>query len=210
MQLILIRHGESVANQMGVVQGHFDSPLNEQGRIQAQALAASLAYERFDAIYASDLARAHETGRAVADRLGLALQVDPRIREIDVGVFSGLSWQSIAERYPEEHRRFVESGNWALVPKAEGEEATRSRLDSFMATIKERHPGGRVAIVAHGAVLRRLIHVLLELPFPSGVFFELHNTSTSEIHLTPKGPSLLYLNRIPQAPVATATTRSLI
>ncbi|MNL70157.1 hypothetical protein D3C87_1951150 [compost metagenome] len=67
-----------------------------------------------------------------------------------------------------------------------------------------------MAIVAHGAILRRLIHVLLEIPFPSGIFFELHNTSFSEIHLTAKGPSLLYLNRVPQVAVATAPTRSLI
>lgn len=210
MQLILIRHGESVANQMGVVQGHFDSPLNDRGKAQAQALASALAHERFDAIYASDLARAHETGLAVADRLGLDLRVDARIREIDVGIFSGLSWKAIAERYPEEHRRFVDSGNWALVPQAEGEEATRSRIDSFLSEIKERHPGGRVAVTAHGAILRRMIHVLLDIPFPSGIFFELHNTSYTEIHLSAKGPSLLYLNRVPAAAIATAPTRSLI
>ncbi|HEY9899814.1 MAG TPA: histidine phosphatase family protein [Pantanalinema sp.] len=210
MQLILIRHGESVANQMGVVQGHFDSPLNPQGLAQAQALAEGLSHERFDAIYASDLKRAHQTGRALADRLGLSLRVDARIREIDVGIFSGLSWASIAERYPEEHRRFVDSGDWAQVPQAETEEDTRARLDSFMGEIQERHPGGRVAVVAHGAILRRLIHVLLAIPFPSGIFFELHNTSTTEIHLTAKGPSLLYLNRVPQVAVATAPTRSLI
>lgn len=210
MQLILIRHGESVANQMGVVQGHFDSPLNAQGKAQAQALAEALAHERFDAVYASDLARARETGMAVAERLGLPLSVDARIREIDVGVFSGLSWQAIAERYPEEHRRFVDSGNWALVPRAEGEEATRERIDSFLAELKERHPGGRVAIAAHGAILRRMIHVLLDIPFPSGIYFELHNTSFTEIHLTAKGPSLLYLNRIPQVEIATSPTRSLV
>jgi probable phosphoglycerate mutase len=210
MQLILIRHGESVANQMGVVQGHFDSPLNERGKAQAGALAEGLAHERFDAIYASDLARAHETGRTLADRLGLGLNVDARIREIDVGIFSGLSWQNIAERYPEEHRRFVDSGDWATVPKAEGVEATRSRLDSFLGEIKALHPAGRVAIVAHGAILRRMIHILLDIPFPSGIFFELHNTSSTEIHLTAKGPSLIYLNRVPQIAVTTAPTRSLI
>lgn len=209
MELVLIRHGESAANRQGIVQGHFDSPLSEAGREQALALAEALAHERFEALYASDLLRAQETGEAIARRLGLTPVIDPMVREIDIGLFSGRTWAHIAEHHPEDYRRFKETGRWSEVPGAESEDAQRERVEGFIAKLRSAHTG-RVAVVAHGAILRRLIHALLTLPFPSGVFFELHNASYSEIHLTSQGPTLVYLNRLPEARIATASTRVLI
>ncbi|HEY9855175.1 MAG TPA: histidine phosphatase family protein [Stenomitos sp.] len=209
MEIVLIRHGESEANRQGIVQGHFDSPLSEAGLEQAAALAEALAHERFEALYASDLLRARQTGEAIARRLGLSPRLDPMIREIDIGLFSGRTWADIAAEHPEDYRRFKETGRWSVVPGAESEEAQQKRVDGFLATLRVEH-SGRIAVVAHGAILRRTIHTLLNLPFPSGIFFELHNASYSEIHLTPQGPSLVYLNRLPQARIATASTRVLI
>lgn len=209
MEIVLIRHGESEANRQGIVQGHFDSPLSPAGMEQAQALAAALAHERFEALYSSDLLRARQTGEVIAQSLGLDLCLDPMIREIDIGLFSGRSWADIAREHPEDYRRFKETGRWSVVPGAESDEAQHERVSAFVAKVRAAH-AGRVAVVAHGAILRRTIHVLLNLPFPSGIFFELHNSSYSEIHLTSQGPSLVYLNRLPEARIATSSTRVLI
>jgi probable phosphoglycerate mutase len=210
MQLVLIRHGESEANRQGVVQGHFDSPLSPTGQEQAEALAEALAGEGFSALYASDLQRAQDTARAIAHSTGLPLHLDPDVREIDIGIFSGMSWATISQRFPEAYARFKETNSWAVVPGAEQEDEARDRLERFLAKVRAQHPTSRVAIVAHGAILRRMIHVLLGLPFPSGVFFELFNASYSEVHLTDHGPTLLYLNRLASVPVSLATTRALI
>lgn len=210
MELVLIRHGESEANHLGLVQGHFDSPLSALGHLQATALSEALAAERFTALYASDLARARETAETIASRQDAPLIVDPLVRELDIGIFSGRTWADIRAQHPEDYRRFKDSGQWSVVPGAESEEAILARLDAFTAKLRAHPSGARIAVVAHGAILRRLIHVLLKLPFPSGVFFELHNASYSEIHLTPEGPTLLYLNRIPSARISSATTRSLL
>lgn len=209
MELVLIRHGESEANRQGIVQGHFDSPLSEAGCEQARALASALRHEAFEALYASDLMRARQTGEAIAERLGLTPRLDPMIREIDIGLFSGRTWAHIAEHHPDDYRRFKETGRWSVVPGAESDDAQEERVEGFIAKLRAAHTG-RVAVVAHGAILRRLIHALLQLPFPSGIFFELHNASYSEVHLTPQGPSLVYLNRLPEARIATASTRVLI
>lgn len=209
MEIVLIRHGESEANRQGIVQGHFDSPLSPAGREQALALAQALAHERFDALISSDLLRARESAETIGGHLGLTPVIDPLAREIDIGLFSGRTWADIAERHPDDYRRFKETGRWSVVPGAESEDAQNERVERFIANLRAAHTG-RVAVVAHGAILRRMIHALLDLPFPSGIFFELHNASYSEVHLTPQGPSLVYLNRLPEAPIATSSTRVLI
>ena len=200
MQLVLIRHGESEANRQRILQGHLDSPLNDTGRRQAASLAEALSEDRFAMAYASDLLRAQETARILCERLELPLELDPDLREIGIGCFTGLSWAEIAERYPEEHQRLMATSmDWSVVPGAEGEAAAQERLERVLAKLHARHAGERVAIVAHGAILRRLIRKLLALEPGVPLDFELSNASCTELHLTPKGPRLIYLNRLPYA-----------
>lgn len=200
MQLVLIRHGESVANRQRILQGHFDSPLNETGRGQAASLAETLQDDRFAMVYASDLMRAQETARILCDRLATPLELDADLREVDIGCFTGLSWAEISERYPFEHQELLASGmDWSVVPGAEGEAASQARLERVMAKLQARHADERVAIVAHGAILRRLIRKLLALEPSVRLDFEIANASCTEIHLMPKGPRLICLNRLPYA-----------
>ena len=89
--LLLVRHGETDWNAEGKLQGHTDRPLNDYGRRQAQILADRLAKEKIDAVYASDLCRARETAEILGERLGLAVGVDPDLREKNWGSWEGLT-----------------------------------------------------------------------------------------------------------------------
>src|SRR5688500_1044189 len=90
-ELWLIRHGESEGNRAGLLQGQRDYPLSARGRQQAQRLAERLGTVRFDALYSSDLTRALDTARAVSATIGLPVTLDPGLREIDYGAWSGLT-----------------------------------------------------------------------------------------------------------------------
>jgi broad specificity phosphatase PhoE len=152
--LILARHGETDWNRDGRFQGHADPPLNDDGREQARRLAAMLADERIDAIYSSDLRRAHETAEIVAAHNDLDVVVDPDLRERDVGEWSGLTMPEIEERYPDELRRFRDEG----VSVGESREALANRVVAAVRRIAAAHPGGTVLIVTHGGALRTLRH----------------------------------------------------
>ena len=89
--ILLVRHGETDWNLQRRVQGHSDTPLNDNGRAQALALADTLDDVELDAVYASDLARAFETARIVAERRGLTVTSVPGLRERNFGTWEGLT-----------------------------------------------------------------------------------------------------------------------
>jgi broad specificity phosphatase PhoE len=150
--ILLVRHGETDWNNEGRWQGHADRPLNEAGRTQALALAESLAGRQIDAVYSSDLVRAHATARIVADRLGLPVELDAGLREVDVGEWSGRARDDLERSDPEGFRRWRAGGKgW------QGGESYEQMGERVVATVLEiagRHPGGTILIVSHGGSIR--------------------------------------------------------
>jgi broad specificity phosphatase PhoE len=148
--LLLVRHGETDWNADGRLQGHTDRPLSDFGRRQARQLAEDLAEEKLDAIYASDLSRARETAEIVGARLGLAVVIDPDLREKDWGTWEGLT--------PIERDRVEFVG--------ESTKAHQERMLAALRRIADRHPGGRVLVVTHGGSMRRVQAVALGIAPP--------------------------------------------
>lgn len=99
--LYIVRHGATDWNESGRIQGHLDIPLNDTGRAQAQRTGARLAGVGATALYSSDLLRAYETAQIIGQCLGLAVIQHPGLREINFGVWQGLSSLEIRERDPE-------------------------------------------------------------------------------------------------------------
>src|ERR1700760_4361850 len=99
--LPLARHGETDWNREGRWQGWADPPLNDTGRAQARELAEQLRSVPFDAVFSSDLARARETAEIVAAPHGVPVVVEPQLREIDIGSWSGLTHDEIRSRFPD-------------------------------------------------------------------------------------------------------------
>jgi broad specificity phosphatase PhoE len=139
-ELLLVRHGETDWNAAGRLQGHTDRPLSDYGRAQARRLAEELTGEQFDAIYASDLARARETAEIVAEQLRMPVAVDADLREKNWGTWEGLT---STERLDVE-----------LV--GESTEQHQRRTLAALGRISAKHPYGRVLVVTHGGSMRRV------------------------------------------------------
>ena len=147
-----MRHGQTDWNLDQRWQGHADPPLNELGRKQARAVAESLAGRPFEALYSSDLLRARETAEIIGRRLGLQVELESALREVDVGEWSGLTHAEIAERFPDGTRRRREGlTGWE---RGEAIEAMSDRVVGALRGIAASHPGGLVAVVTHGGPMR--------------------------------------------------------
>lgn len=108
--LVVVRHGRTEWNAAGRFQGRADPPLDEVGRRQADDCGKELA-SRFDqagldgpVIFSSDLRRAADTAAAVAGAFALPFRTDPGLREVDVGLWEGLTAAEAQNRFPDEYR----------------------------------------------------------------------------------------------------------
>ncbi|QGN31691.1 histidine phosphatase family protein [Microlunatus sp. Gsoil 973] len=100
-RVVVWRHGRTSWNATGRYQGQADIPLDGLGRRQAAAAAGVIKELKPSAIFSSDLSRATQTARALADVTGLEISLDPRLREINVGSWEGLTVEEAAEADPE-------------------------------------------------------------------------------------------------------------
>jgi probable phosphoglycerate mutase len=146
--LLLVRHGETDWNLERRWQGHADPGLNGTGRRQSEELAARLASERLDALYSSDLTRARETAEVVGESLGLPVRLDTRLREVDVGEWSGLTSAEVELRHPDGFERRRRGGTgWE---QGESYDSMGARVLEALLDIAARHPSERVLVVTHG------------------------------------------------------------
>ncbi len=156
--IYLIRHGETDWNLAGRWQGHADIPLNAIGQRQAQLLAQRLQEEgvTFDAIYSSDLARAYQTAWEVGAAVRVPVQLYPPLREIDLGVWSGLRYDEIRERFPIEARLLEEGQD---IPRGGGETLSglRKRVVEALEGIIAHRDEETIALVTHGGCIRMLL-----------------------------------------------------
>lgn len=154
--LIVIRHGETAWNREKRMQGTTDTQLSDVGHEQARALGRRLAGRGFAALYTSDLARARDTARAIAEHTGRDPVMDPRLQERRFGIFEGLTAEEIIARYPEEHARFASRDPDYAVPGGESARSFTRRCIGCLAEIAVRHRGDEVVVVTHGLVLDSL------------------------------------------------------
>jgi glucosyl-3-phosphoglycerate phosphatase len=159
-RLLLLRHGQSTWNADGRWQGQADPPLSPLGEAQARDAARRLAPGQFCRVVASDLRRARQTAEILAEALGLPVEVDPDLREIDVGDWEGLTRAEINQRAPGALADWSE-GRSESTPGGE----TRTHLTDRARVALQRAAaaasgGDRVLLVSHGALIRNLDRML--------------------------------------------------
>lgn len=167
LRIILVRHGETAWNHQRRYQGHRDVPLSLTGRWQAERVAGRLAGEKLRAVYSSDLQRARQTAEAIARLHGLRVLARPGWREMDFGEWEGYTHAEIAERYPDLLPRWLKEVAAVRVPGGETLQEVQARAMGEWKEITAAHPGGTLAVVAHGGIIRVLLLTLQGEPLSS-------------------------------------------
>ena len=174
-QVIIVRHGETEWNIKGIRQGHLDSRLTEKGLAQAKALGARLEREKFTALYSSDLGRAVDTAREIANVTGHQIIPDARLRERHLGIFQGLNAEEISTRFPEERRLLRSQGPVFVIPGGESMVQQVERNIACLNELAHKHRGEQIVVVTHGGVVSGFFRHTLEISLEAPRRFEFVN-----------------------------------
>lgn len=158
-RFLFIRHGESDGNRFRLFTGQGDLPLTELGHRQAEAAADYIAKtygKGIDAVYASDLARAWDTGKAAADRLGLPIIPEKGLREIDSGDWEGVRFEELPDRFGEDFALWMTDIGRSRCTGGESVAELAQRVHDAVVRIAEENPGKTVLIATHATPIRTL------------------------------------------------------
>ena len=183
-RLILLRHGETVWNRENRIQGHLDSPLNDTGIAQAEALAQRLAGETFDALYSSDLGRARETAERIARRTGHAIVFDAGMRERNLGILQALTRAEAQAIHPEIYSRYRTLGPDYALPGGESAQQFVTRVVTSFTCIANQFPGKTVVAMTHGGALDAMYRHVTGSPLRGARMTPLLNASHNLFHYT--------------------------
>lgn len=156
-KFIFVRHGESIGNKTGRFLGNFDGELTELGRRQAERAAEYLQNEHIDAVYASDLCRAYETGRIIAEPHGLKPIPDPELREIHAGKWENEEFTKIEKLY---HSDWIVWQQDIYNSRPTGGESVKElyeRVNREVWRLAELHDDQTLLIATHATPIRMLM-----------------------------------------------------
>ena len=156
MKLYIARHGETAWNVENRVSGRTDIPLTERGLEQAQLLAKNAMDKGIEVIIASPLLRARQTAQAVSDAIGVPVEIDERLIELDFGIFEGgprtdPDFQHTRAQFPTRY------------PGGESAFRLAHRVYGCLEDVKKMYAGKTVLLVCHGGVCRMVRSYFMDL-----------------------------------------------
>jgi len=169
LRLLLARHGEIDGNG-GRYIGVTDLPISASGQTQAKALAEAVASFRPGFCFCSPMLRTRQTAEIVLQQAGCGISCLPELREVDFGLWEGLTFEEISDRYPELTAAWASKGLEFSFPEGEKIKDFWNRVRTvarkFTASSEET-----VLVVSHGGVIRALVCYFLGLGFDKYILF---------------------------------------
>ncbi len=153
--LLLIRHGQSLANLQDAFAGHLDTPLQEKGFKQAEKTAEYVVSNyKVDKVYASDLQRAFKTGECVANRAGVEIVPEKNLREIRSDKWDGITFDVLEKKYSEDYKLWINDPGKARCTGGESTVELSERIMKVLTEIAAANDGKTVVIATHATPIR--------------------------------------------------------
>lgn len=193
---MLARHGESVANAQGWLAGFKDVALTPTGQAQARALAEELAAVPFGRVISSDLTRAVETARPIAEgRVGVPWLITEALRERDLGEWAEVTRESL--RASGEMSRLISW--WGRPPGGESHDDLMRRALPILASLPTLDAPS--LLVGHGGLNRALLGLIDGLPLEEIGARRIQNVEWRAVQV-PEGGFLAMLDALPSPPAS--------
>lgn len=190
--VLLVRHAEStdnVARRLGSVAP--GAPLTDRGRAQATAVAQRLRSRPVDAVYASPLRRADETGRIIGEALGLPVATIDELREFGLGDTEGSAAESDVARVDAQFLRWMRGDLAGGIDGDETGHEVLGRMSSGLARLASAHPGATLVAVSHGGSIGLAVSQLADnVPDDYAMSHPLANCGVAELERTDDGWTL--------------------
>lgn len=165
----LIRHGQVAGYDQPRYNGQTDVALTDVGLEQYHRLKGLLSDKPISACYTSDLSRCAIGADIICRQFGIEPVRRSELRELNIGIWEGMTWQEITSRWPEEwHARLADLVNYR-VPEGENLLDVHNRVMPVIAEIIERHKGQEILVVGHGGVNRVVLLNAIGAPL-AGMF----------------------------------------
>ena len=181
-RLLLIRHGEVETPKEGCFLGSSDAPLTSLGRRQAASLGARIGVERGTRCFASPVSRALETARLASEQTGFHVEVDSDLREIDFGLWEGMTFGEIQAANPDAVNQWAQYGKNFRFPEGESIGEFLGRVHSAAERIAHDE-AKTIMVFTHGGVIRALICYYLGLDPRNYLLFEVRPASVTTLRL---------------------------
>jgi alpha-ribazole phosphatase len=186
-ELVLIRHGETDSNVRGTYLGWVDSPLNENGISQAKTAGNKLKNEKFDACFSSPLVRAYKTAEIILEGKNLPVHTDDRLKERNFGIWDDLTFLEISQKYPEEHKKWLQDINNYEIEGGESFSHSYNRTVEFADFILKNFSGKRILIVTHTGCIRNIFAYLTGLGMNGIWRFKIDNATINRLEINDEG-----------------------
>lgn len=165
VRIILERHGQSYANEKGFFAGQLDVELTETGEKQAELSAQYIINNyKIDKIYSSDLKRAYNTAKVVADKLDMEVIPSKKLREINAGKWDGKTFDNLEVIFAEEYGVWLSDIGRAKCPDGETVIQFSQRIISAITEIAKENEGKTVLIGIHATPIRVMQCVCKNVP----------------------------------------------
>jgi len=166
-RIYLIRHGEVQGAGTPRYNGHADVSLTDRGVEQYHVIKERLAGSTISACYTSDLSRCMIGAEIIGAHLGVEPVKERNLRELDIGVWEGMSWGEIMANYPAEWQARLNDIVNYRVPGGENLLDLQQRVMPVVDGIVSRHRGEEVLVVAHGGANRVILLNAIGAPLSS-------------------------------------------
>lgn len=174
-KLLLVRHGQSIGNVEGFIQGKSDFKLSVDGKLGVKKLLVENKeiFKGYDSIVCSTLSRAKETAILIGDETHKNVTFDPLLEELSAGVLEGLKKDDVKKIYPDYYKVWCSRGDLDIIPKAEKGDELQARVLMYLE--KYLSDNYNEIIVSHAGFLRSMINTIYNRERQTAVNLDHHN-----------------------------------